>query len=425
MTTFWIFAAQLMLVAAYIVWRHFRKADVYIADQKNMRGQTNKDLYHEHLREIEKDFAEGGIDEENFGYLKAELDRSLLQDMNATEKEQQARDKHTSIYWPVMVSLFIIVFTGSYYLKFGSYALLEVSPQQAENHPQTEEGKAELMISQLKALQKEVETNPSNSDAWFRLGQYLINLGEFNSAVIAFDKVIEIEGPQADVFALQAQAKYYQNNQQRNAEVDALLNKALAIDEFDATTLMLIGMDHYLNQRFAYAAASWQKIIDNNVPDVNTEALQSAINEAIAMQDQTANNGVVMAEKPAASTNTKGAQQAAISLSVSIADNIVNAIANDEDKTVFIYAIATSGPRMPLAAIKIKASDLPITVTLDDSKAMSPQMNLSSVEQVNVFAVISNSGQPGMKSGDYKGELNNIAVINSQQQILIINTIVQ
>ena len=78
---------------------------------------------------------------------------------------------------------------------------------------------------------------------------------------------------------------------------------------------------------------------------------------------------------------------------------------NGDDKVVFIYAIASNGPRMPLAAVKLKTSDLPITIVLDDSQAMTPQMRLSSVNKVNIYAVVSMQGSVGIKPGDFKAEV--------------------
>ncbi|MEW6998281.1 c-type cytochrome biogenesis protein CcmI [Colwelliaceae bacterium BS250] len=435
MTTLWIFTALFLIVAILIIGRHFYQSNLYAANQANMRGQTNKDLYHEHLAELEKDYREGGVDEENFGYLKEELDRSLLLDMTATVKEQQASDKKTSILWPVFIALFIVIVSAGLYSQQGNYSDVELvmnmpKGEQPAGHPQGEESQAQMVMAQLKALHKEVKDNPNNSDAWFRLGQILTNVGEFDSAVIAFDKVIEVEGPQADVYALQAQAKYYQNNQQRNAEIDELLNKALAVNPDDPTTLMLVGMDHYLNERFNEAASTWQQIIDTNGAGVNAAALQDAIDEAKGMQASEGNGHdghdheeqtVIVEPKPQPIDSSKPS----ITLNVSISDDIIAKLNSGADKTVFIYAIATNGPRMPLAAVKINASDLPLTVTLDDTKAMSPQMTLSSVEQVNVFAVISHAGQPGMKAGDFKGELLQLPVINDKALNLMIDSIVE
>ena len=76
-------------------WLTGRPADVKPANSKqekqkstsndNVRDETNVRLYHEHKKEIEKDFKDGGIDDENYQYLLAELDSSLLQDIEASE----------------------------------------------------------------------------------------------------------------------------------------------------------------------------------------------------------------------------------------------------------------------------------------------------------------------------------------------------
>lgn len=71
---------------------------------------------------------------------------------------------------------------------------------------------------------------------------------------------------------------------------------------------------------------------------------------------------------------------------------------------VFIFARAASGPKMPLAAVKRAATDLPVTVTLDDSMAMAPQFKLSSFPEVVVVVRVSKTGDVIAKSGDLFGE---------------------
>ena len=432
MTTLWIITGLLLIAAVAIIWQHFFKSSLYSANQSNMRGQTNKDLYHEHLAELEKDLSEGGIDQENFDFLKEELDHSLLLDMTATEKEEQAKDKATSFIWPAVITVFIVAFSATYYLQHGAYEAVEVRASQPADHPQGEQSQAQVVIAQLKNLHKEVQDNPNNADAWFQMGQILTQVGEFDSAFVAFGKVNEIEGEQADVLALQAQSMYYKNKQQRNAQIDELLDKALLIDPFDSTTLMLIGMDHYLNERFELAASSWQKIIDNGGAGANTQPLLDAINEANLKAGESGHEGHDHEHPQVAQSAEDSAQQASapvagpsFKLNVSFSADIFAEISKGADKTVFIYATAANGPRMPLAAVKLRASDLPVSVTLDNSKAMSPQMNLSSTDSVNVYAVVSHSGTPGMKSGDFKGEINNVLLKSAVEMNIVIDTVVQ
>jgi cytochrome c-type biogenesis protein CcmH len=71
--------------------------------------------------------------------------------------------------------------------------------------------------------------------------------------------------------------------------------------------------------------------------------------------------------------------------------------------TVFVFARAVTGPRIPLAILRAKVSDLPLKYHLDDSNAMQPGMNLSHFDQVVVVARISASGEAMPQKGDMEG----------------------
>ena len=85
-------------------------------------------------------------------------------------------------------------------------------------------------------------------------------------------------------------------------------------------------------------------------------------------------------------------------------DPALKAQANPDD-TVFVFARAASGPPMPLAAVRKQVRDLPFSLTLDDSSAMSPQLTLSQFNAVKVVARISHSGTPTAQPGDLYGEI--------------------
>jgi cytochrome c-type biogenesis protein CcmH len=73
------------------------------------------------------------------------------------------------------------------------------------------------------------------------------------------------------------------------------------------------------------------------------------------------------------------------------------------EDTVFIFARAAEGPPMPLAVLKKKAGDLPVTFVLDDSMAMAPGMTLSKHARVVVGARVSKSGSATPQPGDLQG----------------------
>jgi hypothetical protein len=111
-------------------------------------------------------------------------------------------------------------------------------------------------------------------------------------------------------------------------------------------------------------------------------------------------------------------------LAQSTLDKTIDIVQKFEDKIVFVYAVPVNGTRMPVAAVKIKASDLPTTIILNNARAMSPQATLSSVDEVNIYAVVSKTGGVGIKSGDFKAEKTAVNVNTTKPISLVIDIIV-
>jgi cytochrome c-type biogenesis protein CcmH len=78
--------------------------------------------------------------------------------------------------------------------------------------------------------------------------------------------------------------------------------------------------------------------------------------------------------------------------------------------TVFVYARAWQGPKMPLAIHRLTVADLPAEVTLDQSMAMAPGMTINSFPELEVVARISKSGAPEAQSGDWQGSLGPVVL---------------
>jgi cytochrome c-type biogenesis protein CcmH len=417
-------------VLLYIVWLPFFKANNNNSTEEqpnnNIRDETNVELYKEHKAEIEKDFSDGRIDEENYQYLLAELDNSLLQDIDAAEKESTVvvSSKGFSVFWPLSLSLFIIVFSIVLYLKQGTLTALIATPSIEQSNQQAQmsgeqqaQAQQEQVLAYIKELQQHLEKNVDDSEAWYNLGQTLVSAGEFDMSITAFNEVIRIEGEQADLLGAIAQAHYYRNNQQIDEQVQSFIDRALALDINDPSTNILLGMHNFIGKKYEKAIGYWQRVIDAKRQGVNSNALQEAVNEAKSRLGMPSINN----SEPVQSEVT-GPQ---LSITVSLADDVAQQLAQGEDRVVFVYAIPTDGQRMPLAAVKLMASDLPKVITLSNESAMSPANNLSSVSKVHIYAIVSKLGGVGIKSGDYKAEIQNIAVDNSETLSLIVDSFVE
>ncbi len=416
-----------LILLLLIVWRPFFKQKTQdIRVDSSLRDETNIRLYHEHKKEIEKDYGEGGIDEENYQYLLAELDNTLLQDIESMSTEEKVSTKVSKTYspfWPLGLSVFIIIFSVALYNKQGNYKVLTELPA---GHGQQEAKSQEDMLKQreieamahIEKLQQHIESNPEDSEAWYNLGQTYVAVGGFDEAVIAFKRVIKIEGEHADILGAIAQALYYKNDQQISAQVQEYIDKALALDINDPSTNILLGMHSFIGEEYQKAIIHWQRVIDANNQGVNITALKEAVAEA-------KNRLGIATDKPTPKPQVEPGSGPQLKVNVRLSDDIAKQLAQGEDRVVFIYAVPTNGQRMPLAAVKMKASDLPTVVVLNNSQAMTSENNLSSVEKVHIYAIVSMQGGVGIKSGDYKAEALGIDVNRSEALELVVNKLVE
>lgn len=403
MTTFWLAIALLIVVALLIVWRIFTASDNSIgADNDNIRQETNVTLYHEHLSQLENDLAEGSIEQDSFSQLKAELDKTLLQDAKP-EQDSFTEKQQKSWLWPMGIAFAIVSFSFYSYMILGAYPQLNAPGAINENEAHSELNPEQMLAYRLQQLQREVENDPTNSQARFSLGQSYISAGEFDNAIDAFDRVMKQVGEHAEILGPKAQAMYYKNEQKINADIQAVIDRALALDSLDASTNILLGMDSFSNREFAKAVQYWETVLNSGRPGISPQALMGAVEEA--------KNQLRISGEPALPNtviDTVDPTLPHLIVEVSLSPSVQEELMSSDDKIVFVYAIAANGPRMPLAAVKIKASDLPISIVLDDTQAMTPQMRLSSVDKVHIYAVVSMQGSVGIKPGDFKAQVLDI-----------------
>jgi cytochrome c-type biogenesis protein CcmH len=422
---FLVISLIFIILLLSMIWRPFfsqKKSPVEV--EGKLRDETNVRLYHEHKAEIEKDYQEAKIDEENYQYLLAELDNTLLQDIENTEStasKNSANNKTYSPFWPLGLSLFVVFFSFLVYQQQGSFlSITEPSLTQGSSETQQNgNSQQNQALAQINQLKNYIENNPQNGEAWYNLGQSYVAIGGFTEAISAFKQVVAIEGEHADLYGAIAQALYYQNQQKITAEVQEYIDRALALDVNDASTNILLGMHNFIAENFQGAISYWQIVINANNPGVNINALKEAVTEARYRLNENTTDGLKQLDS---NNNISGPQ---LKINVSLSDGVIAQLAEQDDRVVFVYAVPTNGQRMPLAAVKLKASDLPDVIVLNNSQAMSPANTLSSVKNAHVYAIVSKEGGVGIKSGDYKAEALNVDVNRSDTLELVVDELVE
>ena len=256
----------------------------------------------------------------------------------------------------------------------------------------------EVMINGLTARLKE---QPDDVEGWAMLGRSLMVLGRHDQAVPALQKAVALRADDAVLLTEYADALAVVNGRSLDGEPSRLVAKALQIDPNNVKALMLAGVHAFQRQDGALALKHWEKIVQLEPGSELAAQLQSGIDKARAMTGGAA---------PAAAVSGPS-----LSGTVTLAPALA-AKARPED-TVFVFARAAEGPRMPLAILRKQVKDLPLDFRLDDSLAMSPATRLSLHPKVVIGARVSKSGQAAPTAGDFTGQSN--AVANNADGVLI------
>lgn len=423
MTTFWILIALVLIISLMMIWvPHFRQKKLLQAEESGVRRQTNLELFNERLGILEKELQNELHDQSEFNALKQELEISLLQDMKHKGDDSLIAAKPKGILWPSMMTIAVLALTGYFYQQLGAYNELANPPQ--ANNPHEGMSNEQIMAQRVQIMEAEVQQAPENSQAWFSLGHAYISTNQYNKAIAAFDKVMELVGTHAELLGPKATAMYYQAGQKLTPEIQAVIEQSLTLDAQDPSTLLLVGMDAFFNAQYQDAINAWQAILDSDRSDVDRTALMNAIQSArMSMQSDMGAMPNDDTHNPIknATTTADTAIMKTVSVKVEVAPELVSKVGPNDQ--VFIFARATQGPKVPLAATKVNASDLPLTIILDDSTSMGGDVKLSGATEVEIIAILSKHGSVKPQAGDMKGIVD--AVVVGGETTLILDTIVQ
>jgi cytochrome c-type biogenesis protein CcmH len=368
-------AVTVALVLVLLMRPYFRR----IVPGATSRQDLNSAIYRDQLAKLEQDLSEGTLGKEDYAQARAELQRRLLE-------ESQDRDDAAKLNPPrktmVGIGIALPLVAGAFYLMIGSPA--SMSPSGA--HEMADPKELERMVV---ALAEKLEKEPDNPKGWSMLARSYKVMGRSVEAEKAFERAGSFIDDDASMLAAYADVVATNAGGSLAGKPTVLIQKALKADPDHPMALWLSGTADLEAKKYGQALQTWERLAAMLPPgSEDARMLEGAIND-VRVRSGLAAKAPSTAVAAAAGGNVSGTVEL---------DPALKGKAGPND-TVMVVA-RLPGTRMPLAAVRLRASELPVKFVLDDSQSMNPQSPLSAATEVEVEARISKSGMAKAESGD-------------------------
>ena len=377
---FWLAIAGLLAAAlAILLPPLFKTAPLHDADGE----QRNKAIARQQLAELKQQLQDGILSQSQFDAQYQELQLALLDEIQQDAPAQAPLRPGTGRWAIPLVGVALPLLSLYLYLTIGepeAMAKTELAQNQAKA--------ADNIQNMVAALAQRLQQRPEDLEGWMMLGRAYLYMQQYDNAAQAFAELNRRKPNDPAVMLHYADALSMARNGQMRGEPAALVDQALKLVPEDHTALWLGGMAKAEEGDYGQAIAYWQKLAAM-LPeqDETKQQLQKMIAMAEAEQG--------------AGTASAAAAPVEIKVDAGLAAEL-NSKADPAD-TLFVYAQAVTGPKMPLAIVKKHVKDLPLQAVLNDSMAMQPQTHLADFKQLRIVARISKSGNAMPQPGDLIG----------------------
>lgn len=386
MTVFWLLTLAMVALAVSFVLVPLLRRQTPAGPSE---VEANLEVLRGQRREIDADIASGTLPAEAREEVLAELVGRASTDLAPASPQSVGTGKPWGT--AIAAGLAVPALAFGLYVALGSPDALVHMPPAAAAATQVDD---KQILAMVESLATKVRERPDDARGWELLARSMGALGRFKESADAYAHLLKLVPPDAQILADYADVLGMAQGQSLAGRPAELVRRSLELEPGNhkaralAATIALDAGDN------AAALRHWQVVADSLPPDSEGAREVGVIMAEIRRQPGTASAPVAAAKSLAAPRET-------ISGSVALAPEIAARLSGTE--TVFIFARAEGGPRVPLAVVRAQSRELPMKFALDDSQAMAPGMNISSASALRVEARVSLSGNATAQSGDIVG----------------------
>lgn len=379
----------------------------------------------EQIEQIEQAHRQGTLSEALYTQARQRLDAALMAAVSGTAATAPAAAKPRSRpAWAsrrgLALAASIVVLGGAGYAWKGNPRLGPATPAGWAGAPGPQAAASaphalgnDAMAGMVQSLAERLKARPDDAEGWAMLARSYTTLGQVAESLPAYAQALKLAPKDAELMADYADALALQQGRELSGEPLAWVKKALAQDPRQPKALLLAGTEAFNRQDMPAAIKFWEQVV--------------ATGPAGSGLVEQARNGLEDARKLLGGGTSPVPAQAAEARQVAGAAKVGGTVrlspelARDAqpNDTVFVFARAAEGPRMPLALIQRRVRDLPLKFELDDSMAMNPAARLSGAAQVVVTARVSRSGLAQPQPGDLEGATQAVALGRSDLDLVI------
>ncbi len=302
------------------------------------------------------------------------------------------------------------VFAISFYQYLEKEAHLERTALiEAFNSAKTEEEKSIVTEEMLAHSERLQESNPDDADGWLMLTNSYVAIERYPDALRAVENLYRLKSDEPSVIVRYADILSMINNGRFKGKPTELIDEALRLDPKNKNGLWLAGLAAIQRADIKKALQHWQQLHDQ-------------FNDGSESQLKI-KHYIELARQQLIEPDKETLSDIALKINIVLSENLLTEVNDNDD--VYIYAQAIDGSLMPLAISRVKASELPTQVTLDDSMALVPSNKLSDHKQIQLIARVSKNAATQSSPGDLIGVLNSVPTNIYLPVKLIIDDIIQ